>query len=95
MQDAETTKVVILTRSFRVQGLIALLPGARLTDFLTDSKAFIAVTDADLAVRGAFVFDEEVEISGFPTDGLCLEESITEVFAQLFFDERIRDRFER
>ncbi len=48
MLDAETTKVVILTRSFKVQGFIALLPGARLTDFVTDSKSFFAVTDAEV-----------------------------------------------
>ncbi len=48
MQDEETTRVVILTRSFRVHGMISLLPGARLTDFVTDSKVFFAVTDAEV-----------------------------------------------
>ncbi len=71
MQDGETTKVVILTRSFRVQGTIALIPGARLTDFVTDSKTFFAVTDAEVQdhagnplLRTAFlnVNREQVEI---------------------------------
>ena len=49
------TKVTILTGSYRIKGYIELIPGARVTDFLTDSKEFIAVTDAEvweLAIGG-------------------------------------------
>jgi hypothetical protein len=42
------TKVTILTGTYRVKGYIDLLPGARVTDFLTESKDFIAVTDAEV-----------------------------------------------
>ena len=40
------TKVTILTGTYRVKGYIDLLPGARVTDYLVESKDFIAVTDA-------------------------------------------------
>ena len=49
------TKVTILTGSYRIRGYIELIAGARVTDFLADSKEFIAVTDAEvweLAIGG-------------------------------------------
>jgi hypothetical protein len=42
------TKVTILTGTYRVKGYIELLPGARITDYLVESKDFIAVTDAEV-----------------------------------------------
>jgi hypothetical protein len=42
------TKVSILTQSYRVNGYIDLLPGARVTDYMVESKDFIAVTDAEV-----------------------------------------------
>jgi hypothetical protein len=47
------TKVTILTGSYRIKGYIDLLPGARVTDFMQESREFVAVTDAE-------VFDSEV-----------------------------------
>lgn len=44
--DETKTKVTILTASFRIQGHIDLLAGARVTDFMSEAKDFIAVTDA-------------------------------------------------
>jgi hypothetical protein len=41
-----STKVLILTHHYRIRGAIALAPGVRLTDFLVQSKSFVAVTDA-------------------------------------------------
>jgi hypothetical protein len=47
MIDRENmTEVVILTNNYKVKGWIALVPGARLTDYIDESKDFIAVTDA-------------------------------------------------
>jgi hypothetical protein len=46
--DENRTKVNILTQSYRVKGYIDLLPGARVTDYLMESKDFIAVTDAEV-----------------------------------------------
>lgn len=46
--DNERTKVTILTGTYRVKGYIDLLPGARVTDYLEESKDFIAVTDAEV-----------------------------------------------
>lgn len=47
--DAEsTTRVVILTGHYRIVGEIGLLPGARVTDYLAESKDFFAVTDAEV-----------------------------------------------
>jgi hypothetical protein len=46
--DKNKTKVTILTGTYRVTGYIDLLPGARVTDYLVESKEFIAVTDAQV-----------------------------------------------
>ena len=42
------TKVTILTGTYRIRGYIDLLPGARVTDFMTEAHDFIAVTDAEV-----------------------------------------------
>ena len=47
-EDETRTKVTIFTGSYRIKGFIDLLPGSRVTDFMTGSKDFIAVTDAEL-----------------------------------------------
>jgi hypothetical protein len=46
------TKVTILTPSFQVKGYINLLPGARVTDFMNESKGFLAVIDAEVREIG-------------------------------------------
>ena len=42
------SRVVIFAGSYRVKGEIDLLPGARLTDYMTDAKDFFAVTNAEV-----------------------------------------------
>ncbi len=44
----EKTKVTILTSTYRIRGYIDLLPGARITDFMTEARDFIAVTEAEV-----------------------------------------------
>jgi hypothetical protein len=44
----ERTKVTILTSSYRIKGYIDLLPGARVTDYMTEARDFIAVTNAEV-----------------------------------------------
>jgi hypothetical protein len=46
--DETRTKVTIFTGSYRIKGYIDLLPGSRVTDYMTGSKEFIAVTDAEV-----------------------------------------------
>jgi hypothetical protein len=41
-------KVLILTANFRITGEIALIQGARLTDYVVNAKPFLAVTDAEV-----------------------------------------------
>lgn len=48
MNTESTTRVVILTGHYRIVGDIGLLPGARVTDYLAESKEFFAVTDAEV-----------------------------------------------
>jgi hypothetical protein len=48
MGDIAKTKVTILTGHYRITGEIDLLPGARVTDFLSESRDFIAVVNADV-----------------------------------------------
>jgi hypothetical protein len=56
--DASKTKVTILTATYRIKGYIDLLPGARVTDFMTEAKSFIAVTDAEVwEIVGRQVFN--------------------------------------
>lgn len=43
---AERTRVTILSQRHKIEGLIDLIPGARLTDYMNNSNRFIAVTDA-------------------------------------------------
>ena len=50
--DNSRTKVTILTGTYRINGYVELLPGARLTDFMIEAKAFIAVIDAEVADLG-------------------------------------------
>ncbi len=46
--DESRTKVTIFTGSYRIKGYIDLLPGSRVTDYMTGAKEFIAVTDAEV-----------------------------------------------
>ncbi len=47
--DETRTKVTIFTSSYRIKGYIDLIPGSRVTDYMTEAKKFIAVTDAEVA----------------------------------------------
>jgi len=56
-EDESKTRVTILTANYRIKGNINLLPGARVTDYMTEAKGFIAVTDAEVwEVVGRLVF---------------------------------------
>jgi hypothetical protein len=48
MEGNNRARVVILAGSFRIKGEIELVPGARLTDYMIESKPFIAVTNAEV-----------------------------------------------
>ena len=39
------TEVIILTKDFRIEGQIDLVPGARLTDFMNQTTKFMVDTD--------------------------------------------------
>jgi hypothetical protein len=44
----DRTKVTIFTSTYRIRGFIELVPGARITDFMAESRDFIAVTNAEV-----------------------------------------------
>lgn len=44
----DRTKVTIFTSTYRIRGFIELVPGARITDFMAESRDFIAVTHAEV-----------------------------------------------
>lgn len=46
--DETRTKVTIFTGTYRIKGYIDLIPGARITDYMTEAKEFIAVTQAEV-----------------------------------------------
>lgn len=52
------SKVTILTGTYRISGFIELVPGARITDYLIESKEFFAVTDAEVRdLNGRHLFN--------------------------------------
>ena len=46
--EQNKTRITILTRSFRIRGCIYITPSARITDYMVESKDFIAVTEAEV-----------------------------------------------
>lgn len=46
--DEQKTKVTIFTGTYHIKGYIDLIPGARITDYMAEAKAFIAVTHAEV-----------------------------------------------
>ena len=49
MAEGDTkTRVVILAGAYRIKGEIELVPGARITDYMLDTKEFFAVTKAEV-----------------------------------------------
>jgi len=48
MEKEQSTRVVILTKSYKVVGDINLIPGGRLTDYMDTSHEFLAVTNASV-----------------------------------------------
>ena len=44
----QKTKVTILTSTYRIKGYIDLVPGARITDYMTEARDFIAVVNAEV-----------------------------------------------
>lgn len=44
----DKSDVIIFTSQHQIYGKIALVQGARLTDYIVDAKPFIAVTDAEV-----------------------------------------------
>ena len=62
MDQKITTRVVIFTRDFKIIGDIGLMPGVRLTDYMVETKLFIAVTDAEVTSIGG---DGSIIATGF------------------------------
>ncbi len=57
MNDESRTKVIAMTGNYRIVGSVDLLPGSRVTDFLSESRDFIAITDAEVwALDGRKLF---------------------------------------
>jgi len=45
------TEVILLSKSYRIEGKIDLVPGARLTDFMNETTKFMVVTEAVVTDR--------------------------------------------
>jgi hypothetical protein len=50
--DPGKKRVMIFTRNFEIKGDLHIYDGVRLTDYINESRAFIAVTDAEVKRRG-------------------------------------------
>ncbi len=48
----DKSEVIIFTDNYQIYGKIALVPGARLTDYIVDAKLFIAVADVEVKDKG-------------------------------------------
>lgn len=46
MSDISHTAVVVLTNEYKITGFIDLMPGSRLTDYITSARSYFAMTDA-------------------------------------------------
>jgi len=63
MPDLNSTAVVVLTSEYKISGSIDLLPGSRLTDYITSARSYFAITEAEvedvrsgkIMFRGKFV----------------------------------------
>lgn len=51
--NEEMSTVIFLTNHYKIKGNIGLIPGVRLTDYMNESKDFIAVTEADVFSRSS------------------------------------------
>ena len=57
-EQTDKTKVVILTKNYRIKGNISLYSNARLTDYIVEAKPFVAVTDAEVMdINGNLIFN--------------------------------------
>lgn len=48
---SDKSEVVIFTSTYQIRGKIALIPGARLTDYIVSANLFIAVADVEVRDR--------------------------------------------
>jgi len=46
MSDTNHTAVVVLTSEYKISGYIELMPGSRLTDYITSARNYFAITEA-------------------------------------------------
>lgn len=46
MSDISRTAVVVLTSEYKISGYIDLMPGSRLTDYITSARSYFAMTEA-------------------------------------------------
>jgi len=51
MDRQDMSSVIFLTNYYKIKGYISLMPGTRLTDYMNETKDFIAVTDAEVFAR--------------------------------------------
>lgn len=57
IDPTESTEVMVFTPNHRITGRIALVPGARLTDFVRESSEYIAMVNVQVCtLEGAEVF---------------------------------------
>ena len=57
VEFVDKSEVLIFTNNFRIRGKIALVPGARLTDYIIEANMFIAVSDVEVKDKaGNFIF---------------------------------------
>lgn len=49
MEETDSkTKVTVLTSTYKIKGTIELIHGARMTDYMAESREFIAMTDVQI-----------------------------------------------
>lgn len=66
--DKDMSPVILLTSHYTIKGNIGLMPGVRLTDYMNETKDFIAVTQADVFDRSS---GEKFLSSGFVNVQRC------------------------
>lgn len=78
MDDKEKQKFRIFTRQFDIVGYLHIYSGVRLTDYMNESKEFIAVTDAEIRrpADGTFMNAEFLTVRKDEIEIILPEEAI-------------------
>ncbi|MCX7176697.1 MAG: hypothetical protein NT159_22815 [Proteobacteria bacterium] len=86
MNSEAKTRIIILMNNIRITGSIDLLPGVRISDYLTECREFMAVTDAEVwNLEGRKLLASGfMDVNRGHIDMIMPEDSLTQGFGRSF-----------